>query len=213
MLDVLAELIIDLVQGKKNKKNQQTGQQRPAAPGQRPAQQQPGQQHWPAPSADDPYRKIHPSDAGTPGGPAAAPEEGSIADIMRRMFETAQRGGADAPVLVPGYDKPPGERAPRPATPSRRVGPRVAERQERQQARKQPQPAAPAQQPQKPAALPAERVREMRQEQAKAEAAAAAPKTEKSPLDFVAELRNNPDAARKAFVYAEVFGRPLGERE
>lgn len=36
--------------------------------------------------------------------------------------------------------------------------------------------------------------------------------TQSSGLDFVARLKSNPDAAREAFVYSEIFGKPLGER-
>ncbi len=31
-------------------------------------------------------------------------------------------------------------------------------------------------------------------------------------LEYAARLRNNPEAARDAFVFSEIFGRPLGDR-
>ncbi len=36
--------------------------------------------------------------------------------------------------------------------------------------------------------------------------------TQPAQFDFIAALRSNPDAARQAFVYSEIFGKPLADR-
>lgn len=167
MLDVLAELLIELFQGKDPKKKA-AGQpaRRPAPP--------PRQNDWPARSADDPYAQDHPSDQQAASG-------GGIEDILRRMHEMASMGGPDAPVLDPGFEAPPPvEEFPVAPPPVKTYTPGPT--------------------PRKTPAIPLHDVQTVQ-------------KKTGSDLEFVAALRNNPEAARQAFVYSEIFGRPLGERE
>lgn len=193
MLDVLAELLIELFQGKDPKK---TAQQK--RPQNRPPPATPQRaDNWPQPSADDPYVKDHPSDAQNPG---QTPGLMSVEDLMRQMYEKARQGGADAPVLDPDFHKspPPAPRRKPPPQAQRRVRTPKPARPEPEPAREEPL-AAPAP---VPAVPPGPRTVDVRPA---ADPAVSGP-------DFAARLRNNPDAAREAFVFSEIFGRPLGER-
>lgn len=194
MLDILAELLIDLLQGKDQKKKTQGGAGQPRNPASQPAQRAGG---WPEQSKDDPYIKDHPSDLEASG-------EGSIADIMRRMHEMATKGGADAPVLVPGYDKPPPEAA-RPQ-PARRAKPKP------QPAKNYtPGPTATKNVPSAPPTPPEPAPAQTQMQTQPLWQPVAKPASEFAGI--AEKLRNNPNAAREAFVYSEIFGRPLGERQ
>lgn len=178
MLDILAEFIIDLIQGRDQKKTQAQRQQKSTQPRPSSYPPQPGQGHWPERSASDPYVQDHPSDI-------ESERSLTIDEVMRRMKEKAARGGGDAPVLDPQFH-------PRRPDASR------------------PVPVAPPRpQPPRTYAPTAGKMMTLASRQTEEEVHTSGKK--QSP-DFATRLRNNPAAARDAFVFSEIFGRPLGER-
>lgn len=209
MLDVLAEFIIDLLQNRGQKKKQtQPGQQGGAQTRNSSRPQRTGQGHWPERSANDPYAQYHVSDR---EGGRETQQSLTIDEVMRRMHEKVQRGDRDAPVLDPQFhpqrslqrqDASAGRseiaRTPLPDS----YEPRVREVVRPGVGSAPVRRAGPAQ----TYAPAASRAVEQSMEDPAISAG-----TEKT-SEFIAKLRSNPSAAREAFVYSEIFGRPLGER-
>lgn len=202
MLDILAEFIIELIQGRDQKKKQAQRRQGNLQPRTAPPPQQ-GRGHWPERSASDPYVQDHPSDLeyGRDAGQTL-----TIGEVMRRMHEKAMRGGGDAPVLDPQF------------YPAQQVAPSPVydtyERGASSQVSPQPPPPQSHAQPSQGGYTPlsGKRVQSAFQLEEEAAANALGRKRGKQGLDFVAKLRSNPAAAREAFVFSEIFGKPLGER-
>lgn len=162
-----------------------TGEKQKQPPPRRNRQAHP--QGRPQQQSGDPFRREQ-----TPAANAGQPQEEalSIEDVIRRLTGQQEEEAEPAP-------PPPQRRRPPPAT---RQQPGRGQRP--QQVRSRPAPAAPA----KPAAVPVTTRGEQTQP-----ARNAAERSTAS--DFVAELRNDPNAARRAFIYSEIFGKPLADRQ
>lgn len=192
MLDILLEALVELFGGKKPQAPVRRRTRRAEPQGDRP-RSAPG-----APSA----RTNAPAASENRGWPDAAPD-GSFG---RDVAEDAAPGETmTLETLVRrmiGVEEQERTPPPRPARPRQEQRPKS---RGQRTGKPRPQPAKPK--PVVPALL------ETRQGAGvPATSASPAKREEGTGLEFVAALRGNPEAARKAFVYSEIFGRPLGDR-
>ncbi len=179
----------------------------------------------PTPNRPPPRRRT--SQSGAPTGtpvyrdepeerPSSPPTEVTVEDVFRRLLTGEDEAAREAR----HRDK---EASAQAAAPAGRTSPDRAERQSARrsarQGRGQPVPAnavQPAASRRRPAA--AAKPLSLQETIARAELQDAVFKEEQDAtrnadtFDFVKKIRNNPAAAREAFVSSEIFGRPLSER-
>ena len=187
MLDILAEALIELLGGKKNAPPARTRRSGPTA-----------RDGVPAPSSADPFRKDP-----EPEPPPPQQRTMTLEDLVRKIsgMDEVEEDTVDEDEFMPSY--PPVYEQP---VQSRAADQKLAEEQLTRR---------------RALAEQMRRDRELAEAGAKRAALAAssdiaqrsAASTDSNGLDFVSRIKANPAAAREAFVFSEIFGRPLGDRQ